>query len=385
MKVPMWLLRLLMNYLEQRKMILRFRGCSSDRKDMPGGMPQGTLLGVILYILYINPVGFPAEATIKISDVLHDYWVELENIPEIITNDETLPHTVQSIKFMDDATLQESINLTSELASNKDRSGPLPFWELGIKQADGKVLPKNNSHLQTQIDIIKDLSDRREMSLNTDKTCLFIVNFTHKHQFRPLLQIPGCASHLDRVLETKLLGFWFTHDMKTHRHVEHILTICYKRLWAIPKLKKAGISDNDILHFYFMKIRSVLETNCAVFHSMLTQDNTNDIERVQKIVLRVILDEKYTDYHNACIQLNVQNLQVRRTKLSLNFALKCVASEKFKHMFILKTNTCIRNPDKFDVSFARTTRYMNSPRLYLTRLLNSFFRNDDSFEASLLK
>ena len=83
MKVPMWLLRLIMSYLEQRKMILRFRGCSSDPKDMPGGMPQGTLLGVILYILYINPVGFPAEATIKISDVVHDYWEVLDNVPEI--------------------------------------------------------------------------------------------------------------------------------------------------------------------------------------------------------------------------------------------------------------------------------------------------------------
>ena len=62
MKVPKWLLRQIMSYLEERKMILRFRGCTADPRDMPGGMPQGTLLGVILYILYINPVGFPSEA-----------------------------------------------------------------------------------------------------------------------------------------------------------------------------------------------------------------------------------------------------------------------------------------------------------------------------------
>ena len=384
MKVPMWLLRLIMNYLEQRKMILRFRGCSSDPEDIPGGMPQGTLLGVILYILYINPVGFPAEVTIKISDVIHDYWKTLDDIPEILANDDTLPGTMQSIKFMDDATLQEAINLTSELACNKDRSGPLPYWELGSKQACGKLLPKENTYLQSQINIVKQVSDRREMSLNTDKTCLFIVNFTHTNQFRPLLQIPGCDSLIDRVLETKLLGFWFTDDMKVNRHVEHILAICYKRLWAIPKLKKAGISDVDILHFYFMKIRSVLESNCPVFHPMLTQENTNNIERIQKIVLRVILDEKYTDYHNACLHLNVQNLQVRRTKLSLTFALKCIASEKFQHLFKLNENTCIRNPDRFDVAFARTTRYKNSPKLYLTRLLNSYFSNENCIEARLL-
>ena len=384
LKVPMWLLRLIMSYLENRKMILRFRGCSSDPEDMPGGMPQGTLLGVILYILYINPVGFPAEATINISEDIHEYWKVLDNVPTIPPNDHTLPDSVQSIKFMDDATLQERINLTRELATNCDRSGPLPFWELGLQQDNGKVLPKSNSELQNQIDLIKELSDQREMSLNTDKTCLFVVNFTHKHQFRPLLQIPGCDSIVDRVLETKLLGYWFTHDMKTHRHVEHILSISYKRIWAIRKLKKACVPPVDILHFYFMKIRSVLESNCVVYHSMLTQDNINDIERVQKIVLRVILDDQYVDYHNGCLNLNLQTLQVRRTKLSLNFGLKCIASDKFNHLFKLNSHISIRNPDRFDVPFAKTSRFYDSPKLYLTRLLNSYFRNEETLETRLL-
>ena len=85
-------------------MILRFRGCVSDPKDIPGGMLQGTLLGVILYILCINPVGFLSEITIRISDFLHDYWSVLDTILDLPTNSETLPptRTVQSIKFMDD-------------------------------------------------------------------------------------------------------------------------------------------------------------------------------------------------------------------------------------------------------------------------------------------
>ena len=81
---------------------------------------------------------------------------------------------------MDDATLQERIPLKSTLASNLDRSGPLPFWELGDNQDHGMVLPASNSLLQDQIIHIKTLSDDREMSLNSDKTCLFIVNFTQK-------------------------------------------------------------------------------------------------------------------------------------------------------------------------------------------------------------
>ena len=131
-------------------MILRFRGCVADPKDIPGGMPQGTLLGVILYILYINPVGFPSEITISISDFLHDYWSVLDTIPDLPTRSETLPPTVQSIKFMDDATIQEKINLKTELATNLDCSGPLPSWELDPNQKNGLVLPAQNTELQSQ-------------------------------------------------------------------------------------------------------------------------------------------------------------------------------------------------------------------------------------------
>ena len=364
MKVPQWQIRLIMSYLENRKMKLRFRGCVSDPEDMPGGMPQGTLLGVILYILYINPVGFPAEVTLKCSEAIHNYLEVFENIPEVCQSNEPLPGNLKSIKFMDDATLQESINLKTSLTYSPDENG--------------FVLPSEGSLLQHQLDLIKKLSDDREMVLNPDKTNLFIVNFTDNYQFKPLLKIPDLDEPLEVVSETKLLGYWLTLDMKPHKHVEYLLEICYKRLWAISKLKRARVPDQDILKFFFVKIRSVLESNAPVFHSMLTQDDSNDIERVQKIALRVILDDDYVDYTTACATLNIETLETRRRKLSLNFALKCLKNEKFKDLFKLNTvgaHYKIRDVDRFDVPFAKSSRYKKSPKVYLTNLLNEHFRN----------
>ena len=217
---------------------------------------------------------------------------------------------------------------------------------------------------------IKTLSDNREMSLNAGKTVLFIVNFTNNYQFVPSLQIPGSESPLKTVEETKLLGYWLTKDMKTHKHVEHILGISFKRLWAVSKLKKAGVPDPDILHFFFVKIRSVLESNCPVFHSMLTEDNKDDIERIQKIVLRIILDEKYISYENACSLMNIETLDDRRTHLCLSFALKCLKNNKFEDLF--EQNKPGMH-EKFNVPFAHTSRYLDSPKVYLTRLLNHHF------------
>ena len=127
MNVPMWLLRLILSYLEARKMIVRFRGCSSLHKDLPGGMPQGTLLGVILYILYINPIAFPSEITLEISDIVHEYWKTLDNFPSTTTSSASLPPSVQSVKFMDDATIQEAVNLTTSLIPSNTGSTTLQY------------------------------------------------------------------------------------------------------------------------------------------------------------------------------------------------------------------------------------------------------------------
>ena len=78
------------------------------------------------------------------------------------------------------------------------------------------------------------------------------------------------------------------------------------------------------LSLYYFKLRSVLEANCVIYHPMLTQEEANDIERIQKIVLRIILAHKYENYTQACLLMNIETLQSRRINLSLNFGLKCI-------------------------------------------------------------
>ena len=187
---------------------------------MPGSSPQGTLIGVILYLLYINPVGFPAEITENIEEAMRQMeegreeentMVQYLQPPQL--QEPKLPDTMQTIKFVDDATIQEVIDLNTALASNRDRSGPLPYHE-----SSGKILPQQNTLIQGEVDKIKRISDEREMVLNAKKTCVFIANFTENHQFKSMLSIPGHPQTLDIVLETKLLGYWLTSDLKPTTH-----------------------------------------------------------------------------------------------------------------------------------------------------------------------
>ena len=110
---------------------------------------------------------------------------------------------------------------------------------------------------------------------------------------------------------------------------------------------------------------------------MLTQQNIDDIERIQKISLKVILNERYENYEQACTLMNTESLVLRRENLALKFALKCLKSDQHSHMFKQRISPYynLRKIKSFEEPFCRSNRYRSSPLPYLTRLLNEHFAN----------
>ena len=71
--------------------------------------------------------------------------------------------------------------------------------------------------------------------------------------------------------------------------------------------------------------------------------------------------------------LQIDTLKDRREQLCLNFALKCIKNPKTRHMFpenekVHKMLT--RNPEKFKVEYANTSRFRNSAIIYMQNWLN---------------
>ena len=87
----------------------------------------------------------------------------------------------------------------------------------------------------------------------------------------------------------------------------------------------------------------------------------------------MILADKYQNYRNALNIRELETLEDRRKTLCLEFAKKCLKNEKMKSLLgekekIHKMKT--RKPEKFNVNHAKTSRLMNSPIIYMQRLLN---------------
>ena len=61
MGVPGWLLKIVMSFLENRKMLVKYKGKLSSIKSLPGVGPQGTILALFLFIVLINDNGFEGQ------------------------------------------------------------------------------------------------------------------------------------------------------------------------------------------------------------------------------------------------------------------------------------------------------------------------------------
>ena len=72
------------------------------------------------------------------------------------------------------------------------------------------------------------------------------------------------------------------------------------------------------------------EFSSVVWHSRLSKKNENDIERVQKSAVKIIMKDNYSDYKNGLKTLGIETLFERREKLCLKFPKKMFKDRKFQ-------------------------------------------------------
>ena len=141
-------------------------------------------------------------------------------------------------------------------------------------------------------------------------------------------------------------------------------------------MKVLDVEPSIICDVYVKEIISLLELAVPAWHSGLTKKQSADIERVQKVAVKVILSDcnngiSDLTYDMAMAVLTLEPLKARRDKLCVTFAKK---SLKSKHSDMFTTNRSqyfTREKQQFVETKCNTKRYYQSPINYLTRLLNN--------------
>jgi len=208
-------------------------------------MPQGTGIGPLSFVVYIK--GMPHA-----KDIL-------------------------SIKYVDDTTLSEFLK---SLKSSK---------------------------MQESVDSILTWSTGNKMLLNEKKTKELIITFKKSPVLPDPLVMNGVE--VERISGTKLLGVNVSDDLTWNDHVSYMLSRVTPRLYYLKQLKRAGLGISDLLEYYKAVVRSVVEYASPVWNSGLTQEQSEDLERVQERALKIIFPG--ASYNLACQLGSVQTLQDR--------------------------------------------------------------------------
>ena len=343
MKVPGWLLLIIISYLTGRSMHMRYRGATSSSRYLPGSSPQGAFLGILLFIIVFN------GALLRPS------------IPR--------PHNL-NLKYIDDLSMLFAVNLKKCLI-NDPVIRPRP---LNYSERTQQVLQMTDNEFQNALNELHTFVSSKHMIIKEKKTEIMKFNFATSIDFPPEFSINGFHENLMVRNETKILGIILTDDLKWKRNTEYICAKAYKRMWILRRLKQLNVEPYYILEVYLKEIRSVLELAVPAWHSGLTSKQVADIERVQRIALNIILSDYKSkkcnmSYDMALVTLNIEPLYHRREKLCRKFAFKTLKS-RHKDMFKESHEYFTRNKPKFGTESCNTQRFFKSPLNYLTRLLN---------------
>ena len=362
MHVPPWLLLILISYLTQRTMVLSYNGVSSSPRELPGSSPQGAFLGIFFFVVKYNGASLrPSIPRIMFEQKCRARFKTCRKQNCVVHSKDM--HAL----YIDDLSEAEAIELKKCLVDDPvQRPFPLNYHE-----RTQHVLPPRSA-LQQHLDRVEDFTINNKMKINENKSKVMIFNKSRNYDFPPEFSFKN-GELLECLESTKLLGIYLTSDLRWAENCKQIFSKAMAKMWLLRRLKKLNLDSALILDFYLKEIRPLAEHGVAIWNSGLTKGQVADLEKIQKIALKIILDDNYISYDVACTLMNIVPLKLRRTELCTTFAIKLYKSPRSYEYFTPAeklVNTRSEHQLLVEEKRSNTKRCQNAPHKYLARLIN---------------
>ena len=142
------------------------------------------------------------------------------------------------------------------------------------------------------------------------------------------------------------------------------------RTWELRELANSGFSEKESLKVYKTMLRPIVEYSAVVYNFITTQEQEDDLERVQTRALKDIYGHVYS--RKTLMKMSgLETLKERRDKASLKFVQKLANNPRFGGWFPQKRSSSRQlNTQEYVEYPARTDRRRNSPLYHYRRLLN---------------
>ena len=330
------LIPILISYFQDREMKVKWHGLVSNTRKLPGGGAMGASLGNWEFLSQTN------------------------NNADCIPQDDRF-------KFLDDLSTLEIINLITIGLSSFNTKNQVP----SDIPTHGQYINPGNLKSQEYLNKINDWSERHKMIISEKKTKAMIFNFTDNYKFTTRLQVK--ENNVEIVDKMKILGTIVNNTLSWDENCNHLIKKVNARMQLLRNIHSFGASKEEMTHLWIVFCRSVLEQSCVVWGPSLTQENKDDLERTQKSFAKMVLKDKYINYENAKIILNLDSLEERRHILCLKFAKNGIKHNNLNDLFpendkIHKMKT--RAVEKYKVQHANTERFKKSSIIAMQKMLN---------------
>ena len=296
------------NYLTNRKQYVSFKGHNSTHLNISCGVPQGSILGPLLFIIYIN-------------DLIHT-----SNFSNMIlyADDTNILFSHPELNHLIDCVNNELVNISTWFKSNK-------------------------------------------LSLNTDKSNYMIFNNRFSNRTYHDLDIYIDGNHISRVSYTKFLGVIVDDCLTWNKHNVHVANLVSKYSGILFNLK--SFLHIDILFSLYKTLVLPHIMYCNLIWADNNNCNLDIIHRKQKRIIRLCTNANYLDHTpplfarlNALTVFDLHKLSI--ASFMYRFHSKSLP-ENFSHYFVTARsihNRVTRFSDSYRPHGFKTNLAMNSIR-----------------------
>ena len=257
LKVNFYILKWITVYLTNRKQYVCVDGSSSDVLPVSSGVPQGSVIGPILFIIYIDGITKVALTAGNLS---------------LYADDILLYRRIQNIE--DFAFLQNDVT---------------------------KLCSWTNDNL---------------LDFNAIK-CKYMLISKRREPILPVVLTVN-SSPLERVDAYKYLGVWITSDLTWSKQVTEVCKKARQKIGILYRKYYQHATPSTMLQLYLSCIRPDLEYAVPAWDPHL-QCLINSLEAVQKFAMRVCTKQWSSNYNAVLNAYGVPSLRKRRLILKLSY------------------------------------------------------------------